>query len=461
MKLVFIMHYHPTTFVTKISAIYDEEKYKLYGLFNSSSQKQLEQRGEDKLFAQTFVQEEYDFEYLTGIIDRIRAENPSLEIAIVTTWEDDVAMCGRLNLHYQLTEENYDRFTNKAIMKQILEKKGVPFPKFMEFDKTEYAANRVRYLAVIEKNISYPMFAKPIDQNGSFDAQPIYNRGQLEDWCEKVSASKNEFQYEIDEFLDEKDWTLFHCDTYIQDGKALYTQICIYNRPCHNFVHGKPIGSMILDPQDPRFARLQAFTEHALIQLGIPKNGMTHMEVFVRGDDFRFLEVANRPPGAWAYKMYEKYLGRNIFVDHIKLQLDPDYKIDIRFGDYSAFTMWPIQKGVVTELKPNTLDSTKEELFRIKVGDEFTPQGLSLLHSACIIVFHHPDLQVVQRDFENIKDTFPFVSVERKEPEQRVVQTMINGSLSNQHQQSVNSVPGQQNQQSTTVVQKKTPCIFV
>ena len=412
MKLVFVMHYHISSFNADFSKIYDPKKYKLFGLMNQLSYDILIKKEQYPLFNNIFVHESYTFDSLVETIDRVCKNNPHSEISIVTAWEGDVSMCGRLNKHYGLMTENYDRFVDKVLMKQTLRKTDVRLPKYVKFSKEIYKQNPGYYINLVEKNIPYPLFVKPIDQNGSFGTEKINNKEQLLSWASKVSSTNDNFEYEIDEFIE---GVMYHCDSFIQNGKIIYTQVARDMHPCYDFVLGKPNGSIVMSESDPINNQIREFSENALTKLGLPKSGITHLELFRKNDgDLVFLEVAYRPGGGWINKMYKSYLNRDIDIDHVMLQIDPEYKINIKYGNYSAWVMYPLEKGVVTRCNHAPVYSESTEVFKVSAGDHITSSIMRLSDVAHIIHINDKNFKTVLEDFELLRNFKPLSLIDKK-----------------------------------------------
>jgi hypothetical protein len=211
-------------------------------------------------------------------------------------------------------------FRNKLHMKALLKDK-VKIPMYQRFDRTLYARDKDRYLAILEEYLNYPMFAKPIDGLASIGTIFISDRFMLKQWCEDVFDSTQE--YEIDTFID---GDLYHCDSVIYGGRVQTTLIARYLHPNAEARHKKALASMTLDPNEAISIRLKKFAETALHYFPNLPDGVTHMEIFEnRHGELIFLEVAARPPGAQAPEMYAiRTNGIDIRLLHLKLSLNHD-----------------------------------------------------------------------------------------------------------------------------------------
>lgn len=401
MKSVFILQNSLLSFGLDISKIYNPKKYNLYLVVNDFGFNKLKDRGQEHYFSNIYIVEDFSFEKIKDIIaNEIGSKLSSLEI--VTNAEEAISICGKLRVYFGLEKEDFDRFVDKAKMKDILRNSELLFPKYMLFEKEKFSANPAEYLGGLMKEISFPMFAKPIDQLSCVGVAKIYNKDELEKWCNAALSSS--YQYEIDEFID---GMLFHCDSYIKDGQVLFTQVSECSRPCFDFIEGKTKGSIALPHDDADFLLLSEYTKSVFDILGIPKHGVTHLEVFkTKKGELVFLEIGYRSPGILIPAMYRKYLGIDTIESHILLQIDETYKVDINRGIYAAWAAFPKQEGTIKSLNSPKINSEHQLDWVVKPGDSLERPMVGRDYVGTVLLWNK-DYHQLRADFDYLNDFVP------------------------------------------------------
>lgn len=254
----------------------------------------------------------------------------------------------------------------------------------------------------ILNELNFPIFAKPINDANSYHTTKLHGIFDLIKWCEQA---KQEISFELDEFID---GTLFHCDTFIKDNKIIYTHVCEYIQPCHKFLEGKPLGSIILPNKNENFIQISEFNELVLSKLGHSRNGITHLEVFKKQNgDLVFLEIASRAGGGLIPKIYKHYLGIDFFEAHYLLQISEKYFPAFSKGDYACWVCFPLDNGIVNKFKLPKLNSKYEIKVNVKLKTAYK-KSENLNERAAQLILWNEDYSALCEDFKMLRD-FPLI----------------------------------------------------
>jgi biotin carboxylase len=398
MKKIILLQNHPV-FTLDIAKISNPDRYELYLITTQTCVEQLRSRNQQDMFNGIHVLDKFDLASLVDVVNLIKIDG-STDINIVTSSEQAMDICGKLRVYFNLDNDDLERYANKLTMKQSLIASDIRYPKYLRFDDESYKNNADDYLKYLCETIPFPMFAKPINEAGSIGTALIKNRDELNDWCLNKNPEK---LFEIDEYIE---GVLYHCDAFIKDKEIIYSQVSMYLNPCFDFTCGKTMGSIVLLEDSEDSIRIQEFNKKTLMAMGIPKNGMTHLEVFKKHDgELVFVEVAARPPASLAPKSYYKYLGVPIMEAHLLMQIDENYDLKMNFGPYSAFVIYPKMKGVVSKFNEPNIKSKYEISYNMSVGDELTAAEKVRDIAAGIILWNdnHEELMKDYLSFDNFK----------------------------------------------------------
>lgn len=309
-------------------------------------------------------------------------------------------------------------FVDKHETKKRLDGSGIRAPRYVLFDSEAYAAQQERYVKCIESELAFPMFAKPVQGAGAENCTMLSTQADLRRWCHEW---KEGCVYEIDEFVG--DAVLYHCDSVIQEGRPIFTQVARYSRPCADFAAGYMVGSHTLAHEEPLSIKLRDFVDHVIAALArhhpVP-DGVTHMEVFrtVAGE-LVFLEVQLRPPGANAKRCYAEYLRLNLEDLHLRLQMgkavSPPAKPP---GPFSAWMYFPTADGIVEKLHPlpSLQSRIVEAEYHVRPG-QLTRRPSSILDArgrgvvALSLVISNVDYDELTADFQRLAQHRPFTLV--------------------------------------------------
>jgi len=395
MKNIFILQNSQRPIEFNISKIFNPTNYRLHLITDSAGISNLTKE-DRKYFNSIDVIDEFNEKLITQIIEDKRNIDTSFDI--IATTEGAVSICGKLRVKYGLQDIDSERFINKIKMKDILKKYPLKIPKYILFDKKNYLYNPSTYLDDITSELTFPIFAKPIDQASCIGTEKIETIESLKAWCKSNIASK--FEFELDEFIDGK---LFHCDSYIKNGVIVHTNVSECSRPCFDFLLGKTKGSIALPNNHKNYLKLRSYAEDALTALGTPQNGVTHLEIFETiNSELVFLEVAHRSPGILIPEMYRISSGIDTREAHILLSADDSYKINVKSDFYSAWAAFPAVEGTIEKLYSPEISSQYKLSWYYQEGDKMMPAMKGRDHVGTILLWN--------KNYNQLKNDFEFIN---------------------------------------------------
>ena len=320
--------------------------------------------------------------------------------------ENCVQLGGELLKHFELSSDNFDRFSNKWLMSEKLKNTDVRIPKGTIFSDKKYHDQDIDYLLEIENVLGdYPYFIKPCNLSGSRGVSFISDRNELIRWAKQ----KDNLDYVIQEYLDGK---LLHCECFVKNYKIMDSFVFEYSRPGYFFSQGLPVGSISLPTNHSLKKRVSNFTKDVLNGLGIIKNGVTHVEVYLnRNDELIFLEGAARPPGLIGNLLYKKYLNLSINEIHLLLQLEEcNYNLhNIQATNYAARYIFPFTRSgkIIKLIDKPPINSAYLEHFTSNVGDEVKKSD-NFFNVAGTMVLWNKDYSELRKDFLALENYIPY-----------------------------------------------------
>ncbi len=404
-KNIYILQNSNLSFDMDISQMYAPEKYSLFIIINKFSLDKLTQRKQDHYFDKIWLTENFDFASLREIIINNQASQ-NLPLQIVTNAEEAIIVCGNLRVYFNIDPVNYDRFKDKLIMKELLNKHDLLTPKHVVFNKKEYNDNPRRYINHITNTLTFPLIAKPIDAMGCNEIEKLDTLDELSKWCSKTITSNSNF--EIDEFIEGK---VYNCDSYIKNGKIVFTQVSACSNSCYDFICGLTKGTISLPHHDPIYKHLCEYTIQIHDAIGIPLGGVTHLEAILTNDnEIYFIEIGHRSPGILIPAMYKKFLNISTIESHILLQIDDDYELSVNHGAYSAWVAFPIAKGKLNEIHTPIIQSNYEIEWSKRIGDIMTNPTNGRDYVGRLLLWND-DYQKLKNDFDYL-NTYQFYTVD-------------------------------------------------
>jgi biotin carboxylase len=358
-----------------------------------------------------------------------RFDLPSIENAIATqvALEANARFVSHDDFFYEIFAQINERhrlpgysrdaiapFVNKDVMKRRLHGSGIRIPRYATFDAASYARDPEAFRRRLAGELGFPMFAKPIQGAGAEHCALLRTADELRRWCDERNDN---VAFEIDEFIG--DAVLYHCDSVLRGGRAVFTQASRYSRPCADFAHGSAVGSYTLTGEPELAEELCAFAGDVIAAFArrhpVP-DGVTHMEMFrTQSGELVFLEVQFRPPGANVRVAYARHLGINLEDVHFKLQMGKDVAPVTQTGPYAAWMYFPTADGVVDAVHP--LPRIRSEVVEancyvrpgqrtLKPASILDARGRGVVALSLVIVNH--DYEQLRADFERLAGFRPY-----------------------------------------------------
>jgi hypothetical protein len=399
MKAIIILQNSNLSFGLDIEEIYQPSKYKIHLIVNSFGFEKVNFQNQNHFFESIFKTEDFAYENILKLVRKI-IDN-SKDFDVITNSEETMPVCGKIRVALGLDLEDYSRFYDKNVMKvKLSNSKSILVPQYRLFNLSDFLKFENNYLNSLIENLNFPVFAKPVQLYGSLNLKKINNHEDLYIWAKTVTDSD---YFEIDEFIE---GTMYHCDSFIKDKKILFTLVSQNSRPCYDFTIGKIKGTIVLPIDHPDHALLAEITENTLYDLGMPKGGVTHLELIKTYDNrIYFIEVAHRSPGCLIPKMYSSHASINIIKSHYLLQIDPEFSPMPSRSLGAAWACYPKIPGTVTALNPLPLLSSSCELeWHIKIGDQIHSYSQFGRDFIGTIFMTNKDFSVLYKDFCEINN---------------------------------------------------------
>lgn len=397
MKNVYILQNSLLSFDMDIAHIYSNELYNLYLITNEFGLVRLKERNQVNYFKEIWKANDFTFEKIKEIILKNQIKNPS-PLQIVTNAEEAVSLCGKLQVFFKIEKNNYERFINKLLMKKLLRSsKDIFVPKYIIYDPDKFSNSPDKYLKSIIKKLNFPMIAKPIDSMSCKDVTKIDSKEDLINWCSKNTSQST--TYEIDQFIEGH---VFNCDSYIQNHKIVFTQVTTTSNSCYDFLCGLTKGTMSLPHNHNDYKLFNKFTAKLHKAIGIPRAGVTHLELIKTSDHkIFFIEIAYRSPGILIPAMYKKFLNVDTIESHILLQINNKFKFEIKKGPYCAWAAFPTRKGFLKEIYIPQISSEFTLNWKYKPGDAMPEPLAGRDYAGCILLWNNDYFQL-KKDFDYI-----------------------------------------------------------
>ena len=368
MRKIFILQNSLLSFNIDAKKLYNPNKYRLIIIINDFGNKILKSKLQEQFYDKVISCQDFSFETIEKLI--LENTENSNYFDVVTNAEEAMPVCGLIRKRFGLDKEDYSRFFDKNIMKIKLKySSSIKIPLYTLFDYSQFKMSGFKYLEKITKEMAFPLFVKPVQLFGSVNLRKLETFQELYSWAELVL--ENEY-YEIDEFIE---GTMFHCDSFIKDEKILFTFVSQNSRPCYDFTKGAIKGTIVLHNNHPDSILLSHVTENTLKDLGIPKGGVTHLELIkTKHNEIYFVEIAHRSPGCLIPRMYESHANIDIITSHLLLQIDPEFITIPTIKKYASWTCYPKIPGKIKKLGtiPHYVSSIADLQWNVSQGDIIT-----------------------------------------------------------------------------------------
>jgi len=343
------------------------------------------------------VSDEFGFDETKKVIISC-LEKGNCDFEIVTLNESKVDLCGKLRVLFGLSEQDYSHFVYKDKMKQVVKDAGLLTPRFKLLDLKEFNSDEQLYVNEIIQEIGFPCFIKPLNLFASKNCEKISNRKQLVNWLTKKSLSPDMYMYEVEEFID---GTLYHCDSVIQKGQVVYSQVCEYSVPCFEIFNSSTLGGITLENHDPIAKEISSFCKKVNNAMLTEGSGVTHIEVFRSQGNTIFLEAAYRPNGISPTELYQKRAQLPLREMHLMIQMNNELELNIKEQFFAAWVLvtLPVAEGTLKKINLPNIKSKFEAKWNINIGDKLkSNQGYD--DYAGVYILWHEDFETLQSDFK-------------------------------------------------------------
>lgn len=318
------------------------------------------------------------------------------DIRLVCLDEFNLINTGQLRREFFIpgnTDEELLPYRDKIKMKTILRSSNIRVPKFKSFSLNDNFADLI-------KEFDLPFVLKPIDSCGSHGVTMITNQENFDHF--KAGFSQYEDAYEVEEYID---GDLYHVDSYTQHGEIKF--ICANEYTCPNFqyTNGQPLGSIPVDGASELSQKLIEFAKQCLCALG-GKNLINHMEIFVnRKNEFIFLEVSARPPGALINLTHRINFGINLTDEDFFMQTGEYLQIKHEKNQEQAFwVLFPLRPGRVAERYAPRVQSRMDLTWFVDRGHYITQEACkNVVGKSAQAIFYSRDYACLRNDFESLK----------------------------------------------------------
>jgi hypothetical protein len=241
----------------------------------------------DEFDAECFEKElDYILQATSEIIDKFGAIR-----AVIATHEHTVLPAAAIRDKLKIEGLSFDQalgLRDKNIMKQRISNQGLRTPNFIKCTKSASLNEITDFIEKYSK-----VFVKPINQAGSFN---ILESDNLEVLGEHINKLLKDQEFLIEESIN---LPVMHFDGIASNGEIDFISISNKLGNCYDYVRERRPITTIIDNESPMFNKAVSYTKKCLEGLKIT-DLIFHLEVFFdkNKDDFIFLEIAGRPPGA-------------------------------------------------------------------------------------------------------------------------------------------------------------------
>lgn len=322
------------------------------------------------------------------------------EVLVVTHDEYSMMFAAQIrevfNLEGPRTEQVL-RFTDKPVMKTVLEQAGIAVPRWVRLDEWRGRQPDRSLAAEILARTGTPAFAKEVAGTCGERAVRLNDAEQLNWWLRSVPDFEN---FELDEYLT---GVLLHVDCVILDGKVAHSQTSRDSFPNAETVSEKPLGTITVPPESDLGQRMLAFNDACLAALSPLIDGTTHLEFFWTPDDeFVFLEIAARSPGGDCPRAYELNSGINFQETFFKVQLSLPVDVTAVDGPFVAWCWYPWRPGRVDAIHAPEVAGKVDFVSLVTLGD-VAPSKTSTRDRTAKVFISSRDFEQLDRDFEYLR----------------------------------------------------------
>lgn len=241
--------------------------------------------------------------------------------------ERSVLPAARARAAFRVALNSYkvvERFRNKKVMKEFLNKISTPMTPFI------FCKKQTKLEDLIE-TLGLPLVLKEAQTSGS--------RGLL------ISSDFEELKhFSLEGKIAEKfiHSPEFSVESFIHHGEIVFTNITQYYRKAS-------INIVPSIKEEKRQERLLKMNQEVLKSMGV-KQGMTHLEVYDNGDDLLFGEVALRPPGGYIMELLSSAYQIDAWDAYVAIELEEYFEFPKAAKHFCASYIYHPGEGVVKEV---------------------------------------------------------------------------------------------------------------
>jgi len=363
-------------------------------------------RPEDRACFRVVRTEDFTVDALEKIVREVADPLDPRELRLATFDDHLVAILGQLRTRLGIPGQGaYEAiaFFDKGVMKARLAGSGIRVPRHVVLDPARNTGEAgYRELAAA---LGSPFFVKPTGQAGSTGTAVIGSRA---DWRVWQAIREPGCEYEADEFIN---GTLFHADTILRSCRPPIVITSEYTVPNAEFLRGRTLGSIAMDPAAKITKELTDFNLAVLAALGASA-GVYHLEAFATpAEDWVFLEVAARAPGAMITEMYKADFGINFQNETLLAQFSGESTVSHtapvspRSLAHAVWAWVPPRHGVVAKVNEPECEGAVTSYWRCQPGDELRPPE-ALMQRVGGIFVESASADAARSDFEYLRDKY-------------------------------------------------------
>jgi biotin carboxylase len=354
----------------------------------------------------------FDVDELTEVVGREieTAGGDPTAVALYCQSEDNVLPTAQVRRRTGIPGEEPEvvrLFRDKLAMKRVLAR-HLPWalPRYRTFSLDRACDDPAGYYEELVGTLGTEvLIVKPTDGAGSLNVAVVSGPADLARAAASIRTDTWEFEYEVDEFIH---GTMHQCDSFVRDGKVVFSGILELGCSNFDFVKGKPLSVYPVTDEDT-YRRLFDFNQKVITALGL-RDGATHHEVFVARDGDRrptlkFLEIAARVPGGLGVPYHVRNSGINLIDANILVALGHRNEIPFENRNNVVSALLPVGHGRIVSLNEPDVTSDYSIDWRVRVGDVVGRR--SLVDNAGVLMLTNDDPVTLRRDFESLQSYVP------------------------------------------------------
>ena len=242
---------------------------------------------------------------------------------VVALEEFDVITAGLIREHLRvpgMTSAEARLFRDKLAMRGAAQAARIDVPEFV------HVLNYAELQEFMER-VPAPWVLKPRTDVSAIGIKKVYDAEQVWRAIDMLDArarlDEQSSFYLLERFVAGE---VYHVDSIVSGGKAVFAGVSVYGRPPMNVAHeGGVFISHSVERKGGERRRLLEINRQVIKTLGL-RRGATHAEFIKSAADgkFYFLEIAARVGGAYIADALEAASGINIWREWAKLELSDD-----------------------------------------------------------------------------------------------------------------------------------------